>query len=141
MPSVRCCTKAMRVVTGVTFSGALLLSGCGGDTDPVAPTTTQSVGPTTIVEQTNESKPATATVRVTDMRFSPAELRIAVGDTVVWTFDDSVPHTVQGIGDRAMGINSPIIDKGEWSHTFTTAGTYRYLCTLHPEMRGSITVE
>ncbi|MFI9506425.1 cupredoxin family copper-binding protein [Nocardia sp. NPDC052566] len=75
------------------------------------------------------------------MKFSPADLTVKVGDTVTWKFSDKVPHNVQGIGDKAMGINSPIQQKGEWSYTFTVAGAYRYLCSLHPEMRGTITVE
>ncbi|MCM6776168.1 plastocyanin/azurin family copper-binding protein [Nocardia sp. CDC141] len=74
------------------------------------------------------------------MKFTPGVLSIRVGDTVTWKFSDKVPHQVQGIGDAAMGINSPIFTRGEWSHTFTVPGNYRYLCPLHPEMRGSITV-
>lgn len=124
------------------MTGALLLTGCGGDeSGPAATTTKKPARPTTIAQQTGERKPAAATVSVDDMRFSPAEVTVKVGDTVTWKFDDKAPHTVQGIGDKAMGINSPILDKGEWSYTFTNPGTYRYLCSLHPEMRGSVTVE
>ncbi|MEU2041273.1 cupredoxin domain-containing protein [Nocardia niwae] len=140
MPSDRR-TRTVRVVTGVALAGALLLSGCGGgEPDPAATTTRKPARPTTTVQQTGEREPAAATVAVDDMKFSPAEVTVAVGDTVTWKFGDKVPHSVQGIGDKAMGINSPIFDKGEWSYTFTTPGTYRYLCSLHPEMRGTITV-
>jgi plastocyanin len=65
---------------------------------------------------------------------------VQAGDTVTWKFSDKVPHAVQGIGDAAMGINSPIFTGGEWSHTFAVPGVYRYLCPLHPEMRGTVTV-
>ncbi|GAB3207455.1 hypothetical protein GCM10027262_20840 [Nocardia tengchongensis] len=75
------------------------------------------------------------------MKFSPADITIKAGDTVTWKFDDKAPHAVQGIGDVALGINSPIIRKGEWSHTFTSPGTYRYLCPLHPDMKGTVTVQ
>ncbi|MGK8520512.1 plastocyanin/azurin family copper-binding protein [Nocardia asteroides] len=142
MPSVRRRTGTVRLLTGVALAGALLLSGCGGDDSGTAATTTRKPArpATTTAQQTGERGPAAATVVVDDMTFSPAEVTVKIGDTVTWRFDDKVPHTVQGIGDKAMGINSPIIDKGEWSYTFTTAGTYRYLCSLHPEMRGSVTV-
>jgi plastocyanin len=142
MPSVRRHTGTVRLVTGVALAGALLLSGCGGDEPGSAATTTRKPArpTTTTAQQTGERKPAAATVVVKDMEFSPAEVAVAVGDTVTWKFDDKVPHTVQGIGDKAMGINSPILDRGEWSYTFTTPGTYRYLCSLHPEMRGSVIV-
>ncbi|MGQ4618015.1 plastocyanin/azurin family copper-binding protein [Nocardia sp. R7R-8] len=140
MPSARR-IEIVRVVTGVALACALPLSGCGGDESGSAATTTRPARPTTTAAQTGDSKPAAATVVVHDMKFSPAEVTVEVGDTVTWKFDDKVPHTVQGIGDKAMGINSPIFDKGEWSYTFTTPGTYRYLCSLHPEMRGSVTVK
>ncbi|MEU2091826.1 cupredoxin domain-containing protein [Nocardia beijingensis] len=141
MPSVRR-IGIVRVVPGAALACALLLSGCGGDESGSAATTTRKPArPTTTVQQTGERKPAAATVVVHGMKFSPDEVTVGVGDTVTWKFDDKVPHTVQGIGDKAMGINSPIFDKGEWSYTFTTPGTYRYLCSLHPEMRGTVTVE
>ncbi|WP_063051543.1 plastocyanin/azurin family copper-binding protein [Nocardia arthritidis] len=143
MPSVRRRNGTVRVLTGVALAGALLLSGCGGEESGSSPTTTRKPArpATTTAQQTGERKPAAATIAVDDMKFSPAEVTIKVGDTVTWKFGDKVPHTVQGIGDKAMGINSPIIDKGEWSYTFTTPGAYRYLCSLHPEMRGTVTVE
>ncbi len=129
------------MVTGIAMTGALLLTGCGGESGSAATTTRKPARPTTTTaQQTGERKPAAA-VAVDDMKFSPAEVTIKAGDTVTWKFDDKVPHSVQGIGDKAMGINSPIFDKGEWSYTFTTPGTYRYLCSLHPEMRGTVTVE
>ncbi|SUA41901.1 plastocyanin/azurin family copper-binding protein [Nocardia africana] len=85
-------------------------------------------------------QPASVTVHVEDMKFSPDTVTVQAGDTVTWKFSDKVPHAVQGIGDAAMGINSPIFTGGEWSHTFAVPGVYRYLCPLHPEMRGTVTV-
>ncbi len=84
---------------------------------------------------------STVSIEVNNMKFSPASVTIKVGDTVVWKFDDKYPHEVQGIGDSALGINSPIFNKGEWSHVFTIPGTYRYMCTLHPDMRGTVVVQ
>lgn len=81
------------------------------------------------------------TVEVKDMKFSPDAITIKVGGTVTWKFADRFPHAVQGIGDSAMGIDSPIFNTGTWSHTFDVPGTYRYLCPLHPEMHGTVTVQ
>lgn len=139
MPMVR---RAMstRIAAGFVLAATLLLAGCGSsDTNSTAASTTAKAGQTTT--KSGDSKPAVVTVDVTDMKFSPAEVTVKVGETVTWKFKDSVPHTVQGIGDKAMGINSPIFDKGEWSYTFFAPGTYRYLCSLHPQMRGTVTVE
>ncbi|NUS91880.1 MAG: copper-binding protein [Nocardia sp.] len=115
---------------------AALLSGCdsGGATEEPAKSTAAG-------EHSQQSPEATVTVEVEEDRFSPADITISAGDTVAWHFDGDLPHGVQGIGDKAMGINSPLFEVGDWSHTFTQPGEYRYLCPIHPDMRGTITVE
>lgn len=139
MPIVRR-AKSAQVVTALALVASLALAGCGSGDDSAAPATTTT--DTAATSATPTERPATTVfVEVNDMTFSPANLTVAPGDTVTWRFSDSAPHSVQGIGDRAMGINSPIIDQGEWSYTFTSPGSYRYLCSLHPEMRGTVTVE
>ncbi|MBF6061772.1 cupredoxin domain-containing protein [Nocardia terpenica] len=123
---------ALVVVVGV------LVGGCGSGGTKSAPSTTSVAGGSGGAAST---APASAvTVEVDKMAFSPASVTIPVGGTVTWKFSDRVPHAVQGIGDSAMGINGPIVTKGEWSHSFSVAGTYRYLCPLHPEMRGTVVV-
>lgn len=132
----------MPVVAGFAVVVALLVTGCGGDDSDAAATSTKRPHPTTTTSQpAGDTKPGDVTVQVSNMKFAPADLTVKTGDTVTWHFSDKAPHSVQGIGDKAMGLNSPIIDKGDWSYTFTVPGTYRYLCTLHPEMRGTITVQ
>ncbi|MEV6273831.1 cupredoxin family copper-binding protein [Nocardia sp. NPDC051832] len=129
--------KSFRFATGFAVVG-MLLAGCGSGDSGSATSTTAA--PTTSAATPADTKPATVTVDVSDMKFSPDTVAVKAGDTVKWKFDDKVPHSVQGIGDKAMGINSPIFNQGEWSYTFTMPGTYRYLCSLHPQMRGSVTV-
>ncbi|MFD4460744.1 cupredoxin family copper-binding protein [Nocardia sp. NPDC058480] len=140
MSMVRHRAASARFVAGFVVAAALLSAGCSGDSGNAATTTTRKPRPvgTTTAQQ---HAPTNLTVEVGDMKYAPADATIKVGETVTWKFSDKVPHNVQGIGDKAMGLNSPIIDKGEWSYTFTQPGTYRYMCTLHPDMRGSITVE
>ncbi|MFD6159454.1 plastocyanin/azurin family copper-binding protein [Nocardia sp. NPDC060256] len=142
MPMVKPRARSTQVVTGFAVAAALLVAGCGGSDSGAAATTTKRPHPTTTTSQpAGDTKPAAITVEVNNMKFAPADVTVKTGDTVTWHFADKAPHTVQGIGDKAMGLNSPIIDKGDWSYTFTVAGTYRYLCSLHPEMRGTITVQ
>ncbi|MBF6272477.1 copper-binding protein [Nocardia sp. 852002-20019_SCH5090214] len=120
---------------------AVLIAGCGSNTTTSTPTTTTAATPPgTAAASPTVAQPASVTVRVEDMKFSPDAVTVQAGDTVTWKFSDKVPHAVQGIGDAAMGINSPIFTGGEWSHTFAVPGVYRYLCPLHPEMRGTVTV-
>ncbi|MGW4631713.1 cupredoxin domain-containing protein [Nocardia sp. NPDC004415] len=140
MSMVRHRAASVRVLTGAVVAATLFTAGCSGSDDSAAKPT-RTPRPVNTTTTTTHSGPTALTVDVSGMKYSPADATIKVGETVTWKFSDKAPHNVQGIGDKAMGINSPIIDKGEWSYTFTQPGTYRYLCTLHPDMRGTITVE
>ncbi|MFD6451738.1 MULTISPECIES: plastocyanin/azurin family copper-binding protein [unclassified Nocardia] len=139
MSMVRHRAASARFAAGLVVAAALLSAGCSGDSGNAATTTTRKPRPVTTTT-TQQHAPTNLTVEVGNMKYAPADATIKVGETVTWKFSDKVPHNVQGIGDKAMGLNSPIFDKGEWSYTFTQPGTYRYMCTLHPDMRGSITV-
>ena len=73
--------------------------------------------------------------------FSPRTLTITAGDTVTWTNQDQAPHDVKTTSGPAS-IHSPMLNKGgTWSHTFATAGTYGYVCTVHPNMTAQLVVE
>ncbi|MGW2717184.1 plastocyanin/azurin family copper-binding protein [Streptomyces sp. NPDC001492] len=73
--------------------------------------------------------------------FSPRALTITAGDTVTWTNQDQAPHDVETTSGPAS-VHSPMLNKGgSWSHTFTTPGTYGYLCTVHPGMTARLVVE
>ncbi|GAA2495635.1 cupredoxin family copper-binding protein [Streptomyces longisporus] len=73
--------------------------------------------------------------------FSPRSLTITAGDTVTWTNQDQAPHDVETTSGPAS-VHSPMLSKGgSWSHTFTTPGTYGYLCTVHPGMTAQLVVE
>lgn len=76
-------------------------------------------------------------VLIRSMAFEPAALEVSVGDTVVWTNEDIVPHTATAIGvfdSQSMTTNQ------EWRYTPAKAGEYAYGCTFHPTMKGTLTV-
>lgn len=88
---------------------------------------------------TSSSGPSTHNVMISGFAFSPSTLTIKAGDTVTWTNQDSVAHTV--VSDSGSEISSPSIPQGgSYSHTFTSAGTYNYHCSIHPSMTGQIIV-
>jgi hypothetical protein len=71
--------------------------------------------------------------------FMPMTLTVAVGTTVTWKFDDSTDHTVAA-DDKSF--TSPPLGKGKtYTHTFNSAGTVKYHCSIHPFMTGTITVQ
>ena len=70
--------------------------------------------------------------------FSPSSLTVATGDTVTWTNNGTAPEGHDVTGD---GLASGILQEGQtYSNTFTSAGTFNYICSLHPFMTGSVTV-
>ncbi len=79
-------------------------------------------------------------IDISGMRFSPAVLKVKAGDEVVWTQQDSMPHRL--ISSDGETVNSPTMGRGQsYSQRFDDAGTYEYVCSIHPSMRGIIEVE
>ncbi|MBI2565275.1 cupredoxin family copper-binding protein [Candidatus Woesearchaeota archaeon] len=94
---------------------------------------------TTVVQEPLEKtiESSTQIVEIKGFAFVPQTITLKVGDTVVWKQKDSAPHTVTG--DE---FSSQRLSKGEdFVYTFTAPGTYDYLCSVHPSMRGTVVVK
>jgi plastocyanin len=85
------------------------------------------------------ARAATHAVTISDFAFSPATLTITSGDTVTWTNDDPIVHTATS-ATRAFD-SGDLAEGDSYSVTFTTPGTYDYVCTPHPTMTGQIVVQ
>jgi plastocyanin len=96
--------------------------------------------PAATSEPTADGKDLTGAVAVSivDFTYVPGSVEITAGTTVIWTNNDSVPHTVTAPdGSFDSGNLSP----GEsWSFTFREPGDFAYACLYHPQMQGSVTV-
>jgi plastocyanin len=86
------------------------------------------------------SKAKTHTVTMEDMRFQPALLVVAPGDTVVWINKDLVPHTATS---QVGGFDSNVILTSEsWRYIVQKKkGDFAYICTFHPAMKGTLRVK
>jgi plastocyanin len=77
--------------------------------------------------------------------FDPLILNVPVGTTVTWKNLDSTLHTVTS-GSAESGKSGTIFDSSyltggkTFQHTFSSAGTFDYFCTLHPYMKGQVVV-
>lgn len=81
-----------------------------------------------------------AQVRIKDIDFSPRTITIERGQSVTWRFlDRSVVHNVTSRG-RPRFRGSPTKRSGTYTVRFRKPGTYRYVCTVHPNMRGRVVV-
>nr|WP_297625026.1 cupredoxin family copper-binding protein [Nocardia sp.] len=77
-------------------------------------------------------------VTITNFAFTPATLTVPVGTTVTWTNRDEEPHN---ISPAAGGFKSPNMGTGAtYTFTFTKAGTFAYVCSIHPFMHGTVVV-
>jgi plastocyanin len=81
---------------------------------------------------------ASATVTMADFFFSPGSVTVAVGDTVTWHNSGQAPHTATA--DSGSFDTGTVNAGGSASHRFTTAGTFTYTCTIHPNMHGTVRV-
>jgi plastocyanin len=77
-------------------------------------------------------------VSIDNFAFVPATLTVKVGSTVTWTNHDEEPHTVAASDGS---FHSPGMGTGAtFTHTFGTAGTFDYVCSIHPMMHGTVVV-
>jgi plastocyanin len=82
--------------------------------------------------------PRTHTISIRNFTMEPRELAVAVGDTVVWSNADFVPHTATA---RDTSWDSKSIGaSAAWRFVATTPGRHEYYCVFHPTMTGVIDV-
>ena len=77
---------------------------------------------------------------IDDLKYAPADATVAAGSEVTWTNNDEAPHTVTFDGD-AVKSSGELKTGDTFSTTFADAGTYSYLCAIHPDMKGKVTVQ
>jgi plastocyanin len=113
--------------------------GGGGATTAGAAATTAAGGEATTAASGGGAPAAGAgAVTIKDFAFDPGDLTIAKGTTVTWKNDDSATHRIKS-GDGSF--DSKDLKNGDsFDHTFDTAGTFDYICGIHPSMKGKITV-
>lgn len=123
-----------RCLAIVPAAGVLAVAGCS-QSRPVATT----AAPTTEVSITAPAAPVRGNeVTIDGFAFQPASLTVTAGTTVTWTNRDEEPHTVAASDGS---FHSPGMGTGAtFTHTFAAAGTFDYVCSIHPMMRGTVVV-
>ena len=82
------------------------------------------------------------TIDMKDTKYVPMEATAKVGDTVTWTNSDAIAHTVTKDAGPGPDFDSGTIAAGKsYEETFEEAGTIEYLCTIHANQTGTLTVE
>lgn len=111
--------------------GATLLTACGDTT---------ADEPEAAAADCAERGGETVTVEIPEFSFSPDPVQVSVCDSVVWTNAHDQPHTSTGTGDQAWSTGNLAPGASAEPVSFEEAGTFAYICALHPFMKGTVEV-
>jgi len=116
---------------------ALTVAACGSDTPATQPTPTPTPTPTPGTGTTVTIPIGAAGLTTT--AYQPATVTVAVGGTVTWVNNDNIAHTATA---NSRAFDTGTINPGaSASRTFSTAGSFPYLCSIHPGMVGTVNVQ
>lgn len=129
------------VLIAVVF-GLAACGGGGGDT--TTETTTESSGGNAS-ESSGGNAPApsgdavrSAKVEIANFAYNPDPVMIEEGGKVIWINRDSAPHTATA---EDGSFDTDTLEEGKLkSETFKEPGTYAYVCSIHPQMHGTVEV-
>ena len=100
--------------------------------------TTQKLAVTTIPVPQTTTLVSNNTIRIKNFAFYPASITVKVGSTVLWVNQDYDSHRIL-FADKVD--SNVLVPDQSFSRKFDQAGTYRYSCTIHPTMQGTVIVE
>jgi plastocyanin len=119
-----------RTLLILAMTGGLAACGGKGSSSPTAPSPSGTGSTAAIAIQGDGYGSGT---------FTPPQIEVTRGTTVVWSNRDQTTHTVTS--DTGL-FSSGSVDGGSgFSQAFSTPGTYAYHCTLHPNMTGTVVVK
>jgi plastocyanin len=142
--------KKLLTLLPILFALSLFIAACGDDDDD---TTVVTGGEdTTVTETTEATEPETnapapsgeavrsAKVEMEDFSFESATVTIQAGGKVIWQNEGDAPHTATADDDSFdTGTVQPGKLKSE-AAAFKETGTFSYICTIHPDMKGTVEV-
>jgi plastocyanin len=107
------------------------LTGCGGGNGDTS-------GPGGASSAPASAATGSVEVAIKNFAFTPQNVSIPVGATVTWKFEDQTEHNVTAADGSFKSAN---LSGGKtFAMTFTKAGKFPYMCTIHPFMTGTVTV-
>ena len=125
-----------RILLALCAVVALAAAGCGSSNSG----STSSGSSSSASTGAASSSGGGVAIKMQNIAFAPKAVTVKVGQKVTWTNDDSVDHNVTS--QSGESIKSDNFGKGAtFSFTPTKAGTIKYVCTIHPGMDGTLTVQ
>ncbi len=128
------------LIVGLACLALAFVAGCGDDEDsssssPPPPAATDPAAPET---ETSASGDAVS-VGMKDIKFVPDNITAKVGQKIVWTNNEAIPHNVTAT-DGADFESETLQQNDTYEYTPTKAGTIKYVCTIHSGQNGEIEV-
>jgi len=133
-------SKALLIVA---LAASLTLASCGSGDD--GSTVTETATETSPPEEGGGDVPApsgdavrSARIEIEDFAYNPDPVTIEEGGKVIWINRDSAPHTATA---EDGSFDTGTLEEGKLkSETFKEPGTYAYICSIHPQMHGTVEV-
>lgn len=126
-------------------------AGCGGSDDDTNPTSAATTGSGDTTAEAGDDSGAdgnapapsgdavrSAEVEIEDFAYRPDPVTIEEGGKVIWKNRDAAPHTATA-ADGSFDTGTIEEDKLK-SENFKEPGTYEYVCSIHPQMHGTVEV-
>jgi plastocyanin len=115
---------------------ALAAAGCGSSNNGSGGASTSTATST----PAPSSSGGAVVIKMLNIQFDPKAVTVKVGQKVKWVNEDTVAHDVAS--QSGEQIKSPTFGHGgSFEFTPTKAGEIKYVCTLHPGMDGTLTVQ
>jgi plastocyanin len=126
--------RATRRAAG-TVAVALLLAACSGNPPAATAGGPDSTQASVCTQASGTAAQVDATV--SGNKWGPVSAK--VGDVITWTNADAVPHKV-ALDDGSCTMANNITGDAQQSLVFDQAGSFPFHCTVHPSMKGTITI-
>ncbi len=128
----------MRTRLIVTLLACVAIAGCGSSSSSSDSTSTSTPAPATTASSSSASSSGGVTIKASGFAFNPPSVTVKKGQKVTWTNSDSAPHNVTSSDGT---IKSKDFTNGQsFTYTATKPGTFHYICTIHPQMKATLTV-
>ena len=128
----------------LAVAGALLAAGCGDDDEATTGGASSAPAETTTGDETTGGGGGggdAVAVSMENTQYVPQDVEVPVDGTITWTNNDPFPHTVTKETGPGADFDSGDLGGGDtFEQTFDEAGEIDYVCEIHPNQTGTISV-
>jgi plastocyanin len=127
-----------KLVTIFTLA-CIILVACGSSATPTPKQASTSIPSTQAPISSTAVSGSKVDITISGFKFDPDTVTVTIGTTVTWTNQDTTAHTV--VADDGSWKSDSLAKGANFSFTFDKAGTYTYICSIHPTMKGTVIVK